>query len=126
MGLLRKMAPATERKITAEAICRFVQEMAEKLPMLQECRLATLASSAKVIKKSVAAVQILPIMMPTTSSTAMLRTCRANKSTKPVTSMEPRNAAPIMPQKGTAEPNRRPNTITTPTSSFAPLEMPST
>ena len=94
--------------------------------MDQACRLATLASSAKVMKKSVTAVQMLPTMMPITSSAAMLFTRRAKSSTKAVTSMEPAKAAAMTAQKGTPETYRSTNTMVMPTSIFAPEEMPST
>ena len=88
----------THRKMTTDESPRFRQETAEKLPWLQEWRFAMPASSAKVTRKFVTAVQMLPIMIPVISSAAMERTRPANSSTKPVTIREPRKEAAIMVQ----------------------------
>ena len=95
MGFDRKNAAQRAIRTTTDTAVRFGQAIAEKLPMDQACRFATFASSAKVMKKSVIAEQMLPIMMPTTSSTDMPLTLRAKIRTTPVTSMEPENAAAI-------------------------------
>ena len=63
---------AAGRRQSPPSRCADFPDTAEKLPIDQLVRFAISLSLAKVTKKSVAAEQTLPIIMPTTSSIAML------------------------------------------------------
>ena len=72
MGFASSRHSSRQTAITAKQMRRFPHDTAEKLPIDQLVRFAISLSLAKVTKKSVAAEQTLPIIMPTTSSIAML------------------------------------------------------
>ena len=63
----------------------------EKLPKDQLCRFTMDWSSAKAMRKFVAAEQMYPTMTPATMSMAMELMRRAMRSTKPMVISEPRN-----------------------------------
>ena len=65
-----------------------------------------------------------PIMTPATTSTAMLCTTRATRSTIPMAIMAPRNAAAIMVMELNARRLSASTTMVTATISLAPEEIP--
>ena len=83
-------------------------------------------SSAKVTQKSVTALQIYPTIMPMTSSMDILRTFCENSKTRMVIIKDPRNAARIRTTEPAPARYWAKKIMVTPTTSFAPLEMPST
>ena len=82
---------------TTAAITRtLLQDIPEKLPSDQLCRLTMLESSANVTTKSVTAEQIYPIMTPLMTSMDILWTFFATSRTNPIEIMEPIKAAMII------------------------------
>ena len=96
----------------------------EKLPKDQLCRFTMDWSSAKAMRKFVAAEQMYPTMTPATMSMAMELMRRAMRSTKPMVISEPRNAAATMAGEDMAWFAPRSTIIVSATTNFAPEETP--
>ena len=100
--------------------------MPEKLPCDQLCRDTISESAAKLSKKSVAAEQIYPIMMPATRRAAIWRTRLETASKKPSETSEPRKAASTSASELVARFRAKKSIMQSATASRAPEETPST